>query len=128
MRTKFIVLLTLALATGSLIVSMAPFSTAVGEDPAAGMQAGEELKKQANDSAVNDGIEGDARSSDGDLVGITISGLKRGFNLLVTFTVLLPFTLENLHIPRYGAYPLGLFAQAVMGFGLVQFAANRVYS
>lgn len=127
MRTKFIVVLALALAAGTLVVQMAGFQDSIGQDPAAGMDAGDRLEKQANESAANTGLEGNARASDGDLVGIIISGVQRGVTVLIAFTALLPFTLNKMYIPWYAAYPFGVFGQVLMGIGIIQWATNRVY-
>lgn len=127
MRTQFAVVLGLSLAAGVLVVQMAGFGAVTGEPPAAGMDAGDTLEEEANDSVANSGLQGDARSSDGDLVGVIISGVQVGFSALVAFTAKLPWTLNNLGIPWYGAYPAGLFVQVVMGIGLIQWATNRPY-
>jgi hypothetical protein len=130
MRTAKIVLVVAALGTATLMWGISGFGSLYGTDnPVDGLQSGERLEKQANQSAVseNGSFDSSAEGADeGDIVGIIISGTSA----LVSFAsmaALLPFELQQLGFPRYFAYPIGLLAQAIVGIGVVQFAANRVF-
>jgi hypothetical protein len=127
MRAGWALVLALSIMAGALVVNMAGFGAVTGEPPAAGIEAGEKLEEKANDSAVNSGLEGGARSSDGELVGLAINGIGYVFKI-VEITVLLPFWFEDLGLPWYTAYPAGLFIQVPVGIQLVEFATNRELS
>jgi hypothetical protein len=127
MRAGWALVLALSIMAGALTVNMAGFGAVTGEPPAAGMDAGEKLEEKANESAVNSGLGGDTRASEGELVGIAIEGIGYVFKI-VEVTVLLPFWFQDLGLPWYTAYPAGLFIQVPVGIQLVEFATNRELS
>jgi hypothetical protein len=131
MRTIAPILFVAALGTAALIWGLSGFGAVYGvNDPVSGLESGDALEDQANDSAVsNQGqFNGSADNTDGsdNIVGIVISGISAvvQFATLVAF---LPFELQRLGFPFYFAFPLGVLTQAIVGVGVVQFASNRVF-
>lgn len=116
-----------AIAVGALIWQMAGFASVVGPGPADDLRSGEAINDTARNSTINESFSGDARASDGSLVGFSISAISAIFDL-VGFIVLLPWELNTLGLPWWAAYPLGILGWIIMSFGLVQFAGNRRFS
>jgi hypothetical protein len=127
MRTKAVFVVALSLSMGVLVVQMAGFGAVTGTPPAAGMEAGEQIREQANESVANTGLKGGARSSDGELVGVIISGIKNVVPTIVKTVALMPFVLSDLGFPWYAAAPIGFFSEIVIGIGIIQFATNRKF-
>jgi hypothetical protein len=126
-RTAKIVLVVAAIGTASLMWGLSGFGALYGQsDPVGGLSSGDAVSAQANASAVseNGSFSGAASASDDSIVGLIISGTST----LVAFAgmvALLPVELSALGLPFWFAYPIGLIAQALVGLGIVQFAAGR---
>lgn len=130
MRTIYPTLFVVALGVATLMWTMSGAGALYGQtDPISGMQSDDALQQQANNSAASDGGEfnGSAKGGDSDnIVGLIISGTQA----IVSFAgsvALLPAEIERLGFPWWFAFPIGASAQAIVGIGIVQFAANRVY-
>jgi len=130
METKYPLFLVMALAAATLIWTLSGVGGLYGAgDPISSGGASEKLEDEANDSAASEGgdLESGTQGSDeGNIVGLVISGVDFivSFASMVTF---LPFKLQEIGAPYFLAYPIGLLAQALVGIGIIQFAANRVY-
>ena len=115
-----------SIAVGALMWQMAGFSAVVGPSPADSLESGQEFNKTANNSSVNTGFGGDAQSSDGSLVGLSLSAISAAFNL-IGFGVLLPWELHTLGLPWWAAWPLGILGWTLLSFGLLQFARGGAW-
>lgn len=119
-----------ALGVASLIWGISGFGAVFGPtDPVSDLESGGEFSNEANDSAVteNSTFDASAQGSDSDnIVGIIVSGGSR-IAEFAGMVALLPWELQRLGVPYYAAYPFGLMVQAIVGIGVVQFAANRVF-
>jgi hypothetical protein len=130
MRTIYPTLIVVALGVATLMWGLSGFGAIYGAtDPVSDLESGNELEAQANNSAVSgDGsFNGSAQGADSDnIVGLIVSGTQAitGFAGAVA---LLPWEIQRLGFPYWFAFPMGLSAQAIVGIGVVQFAANRVY-
>ena len=71
------------------------------------------------------GITGSASEQEGSIVGLIVSGTQAIFTFVGT-VVLLPAELNNLCMPWWLAYPVGLVLQVVATITAIQFAVNRV--
>jgi hypothetical protein len=126
-RTARIVLVVAALGTASLMWGLGGLGDLYGEtNPVGDLQSGDEVERQADESAVvdNGSFSGSASRSDDSIVGLIVSGAS-AITDFAAMVALLPLELQRLGLPRYAAYPLGLIAQAVVGIGVVQFATGR---
>lgn len=126
MRTIFAIVLILSLATAGLMFQLAGFDQALsGPDPSADLVSADELEPQANDSAINDGLNGSASTEgEGDIIGLIVTSIDSIFRL-AGFIVLLPLELQNLGFPYWFAYPAGLTLQILGSVGLYQFASDK---
>lgn len=130
MRTKYPVLVVMALATASLIWGMSGFGDVYGVNDPVGddSQAADALQEESNESSASSGgtFEGSANTGtdSNNIVGLIISGISSIVSF-GTMVALLPLELERLGFPRYFAYPIGVLAQTLVGIGIVQFATNR---
>lgn len=127
MRTLYPVLLVIALGIAVTTVNMSGFAAVIQNDPTQGMESGETLEQQVNDSALKEDkpFEGPAgQSDDGDIIGIIIQG-SRAILDFGGAVVLLPLELRDLGAPWYAAYPAGLGLQAIAAIGLIQFWTGR---
>lgn len=113
-----------AIAVGALMWQMAGFSAVVGPGPADQLESGQDFNQTAQNSTLNKSFEGDARSSDGSLVGLSISGISAVFDT-VGFVVLLPWELNDLGLPWWASWPLGILGWSILSIGLIKFASNR---
>lgn len=130
MRTAPAVMFVFAFATGVLIWQLAGVGALFGvPDPGADLQSGEKFEDQTNDSVLEDGDQDsdrfnpDTRGED-NVVGFIISGFTLVFDY-VRLVVLFPIELQNLGVPRFAAYPVGILLQAVTIIGVGQFASGR---
>ena len=127
MRTKAPMLFVAAVLVAGMAWQLAGMSAALGlsqSSPTDGVPVSQ-LNESADKYNPEDGVSGQAPGSDaGGLIGIAISGGQDLANL-IAMAVLLPVVLDNMGMPYYWAYPLGLLAQIISFIGIVQFATNR---
>jgi len=116
----------LCLGAAAMAWQMSGIGAIAGPSPNDDLQSGGELEQQANESVAEEGFDSEASTSDGDLVGVILSGVDF-FAGAVGFVTLLPFELNDLGLPWYGAYPIGLVTQVIIGFAFVQAASGRVF-
>ena len=122
-----IVAFMVCLGVGVMAWNLAGMSAVVGPSATDDLQTGGELERQANDSAANQGFNSSTGDTgDGDLVGVILTGIGSLASVL-RFAVLLPWELERLGLPWFGAYPIGLAAQLILSIAFVQAASNRVF-
>jgi hypothetical protein len=116
----------LVLGTVSLMWVGSGISGEVGSSSVDDLRSGDVVEERANQSEINQGeISGDSTQiDDGSIFGLIVTGL-RSFVELATVVVLLPFELEKLGLPWWGAYPLGLLAQLIMSIVLIVVVMNR---
>jgi len=127
MDTRAILGFTVAIAIGAMMWQMGGFSHVLGVDgPGDNLQSPDRFEDQANDSAVRSGVNGSVRANNDNLVGLALAGIGAVVDG-VAFVGLLPWELEKLGVPWYGAYPLGIGGWYGMGWGLWQFAAGRIW-
>ena len=127
MRTKAPMLFVAAVLVAGMAWQLAGMSAALGlgqSGPTAGVPVSQ-LNESADKYNPEVGVAGQAPGSDaGGLIGIAISG-GQGLANLIALAVLLPVILDNMGVPYYWAYPLGLLAQIISFIGIVQFVTNR---
>lgn len=127
-------LFVLAVLVVGMAWQLAGMSAALGvgqsQSPSSGIDTSQ-LNDTAGDNKVSSGededggISGQAPGSDaGGLIGIAISSGQALANIMA-LVVMFPLILDNLGVPYYWAYPLGLLAQLVAFIGLAQFVSNR---
>jgi hypothetical protein len=131
MQTKYPLFLVLAIAGATLIWVGSGMGATYGVNDPIGSDspAADELQKQVGNSSVSENGSFDAssrRTTDGGLVGMIVTGSQFAvtFGQIVLF---LPAQLQTIGLPGYVAGPIGLLAQAMVAFGVVQFLANRRY-
>jgi hypothetical protein len=121
------VALVLSIGVAALMFSASGYADVTGSDPTAGLgPVGENVETQANESAVNSGVEGAASGSDEPLINFILSG---GGALLTTakLVVSLPQALQGLGFPVWFARPVGFFVTIGTGIGIIQFISGRIY-
>jgi len=127
MDTKAILGFTVAIAIGAMMWQMAGFSAAFGVNgPGDDLQSPDRFEGQAQNSSLKTGVNGSVRAQNDNLIGLALTGIG-GFVDAVAFVGLLPWELERLGLPWYGAYPLGLGGWYGIGWGLWQAAAGRYF-
>lgn len=127
MDTRAILGFSVAIALGAMMYQMGGFGAALGVDgPGDELNSPGQFEESANDSAIKQGVNGSVQAQNDNLVGLALSGIS-AFVDGVAFVALLPFELEKLGVPWYGAYPLGLGGWYGMGWGIWQVAMGRVY-
>lgn len=129
-RTISALLFVVALGTATLIWGLSGFGAVYGvNDPVSGLESGDALQEQANDSAASNSgqFNGSAENAGDDttnIVGIVISATSSIADL-VTLVALLPWELQRLGFPAYFALPIGALTQLIAGISVLQFASNR---
>lgn len=132
MRTTPVLIMVFAFATGALIFQIAGIGGMFGAaDPSSDLQTPGEFEEEASDNPLNEEEDGerfdpDTRGED-NVVGFIISGFSLVFSY-ARLVVLFPIELQNIGVPRFAAYPVGLLMQAVLVFGIAQFASGRIWS
>jgi len=119
----------MSLGLAGMMLGASGFEAAWGA-PAPKTDAAQEEIEKANESAGVKGTEGPVSgpvsSSDSSIVGLITDGL-RGLVNIAGAVIVLPRTLVNLGFPGWFAWPIGTFASALAGIGIIQFATNRVW-
>jgi hypothetical protein len=132
MNTKFPLLLVIALAGATLIWTMSGVGDLYGQSDPIGSdsEAADALEEQADEApqtengSFNTTAHGRGETS---LPGMVVSAGK----FMISFATIvthLPQELMKLGFPAYFAVPLGIISQALVGIGIVQFLADRVYN
>lgn len=132
MRSIAFVIFVFALGASFAIVQGAGFADAAGFS--ANVPGGEDVQSQlgsaANDSAAGDStdLSGDVQNvgGEGNIVSVIISGAQI-FARAGGAVVALPSTLASLILPEYASNPIGTFIVVIVGLGLVQAAAGRLW-
>lgn len=123
MRTQFLVVIVIALAVASMMLSMSGLNAVFGQSKNADLES--DLNSTANDTAAGEGdFSADARS-EGSIVGFVISGAQSLGNAL-SMIVGLPYTLMGMGFPKYFAWPVGMAGYIIASIGFVQFITGRV--
>jgi hypothetical protein len=134
MRTTPALLIVFAFAAGTLMFQLAGVGALFGaSDPSDDLTSGEEFAEEGEDNILedqegedNEEFQPDTRGSD-NLVGFIISAFGIVFNY-VQLVVLFPIELQNIGLPRWAAYPIGLITQTIAVFGVAMFASGRVWT
>lgn len=125
MRTIAPVMIVFALAVSGAMLGGSGFADAWGGDPPQTSAAQDSLNDSASRVGPGSGpAAGPVSNTDSSLVGLIVSGWT-SFVEIAGAVALLPVTLVNLGFPAWFAAPAGVFAQFVIGVGLVQFVSNR---
>lgn len=127
MDTKVFYVAILSIAIGALMWQLGGFGDLfAGTSPGENLNSGEQVKGESNTSVVDGNFSGDARASDGSLVGLIISGAQDIIDS-VTLVLYLPMELAELGLPTWAARPIGSLASVVIGIGLIQLVIGRVF-
>jgi hypothetical protein len=128
MDTKAVWVASFSLAVAVLMFSMSGLGPALtnGTGPADELESGEKFEKEVDQNgSVSQGFGGEVNENSDSLTGLALGGVSAFFGW-VGVLALLPLELNRLGLPYWAAYPLGLLFQAMIGIGLVQFAAGRI--
>lgn len=129
MRTTAPALVVMCIGLAGMMLGASGFEDAWGAPAPKTDAAQEEIQKANNSSGVkgSDGpISGPVSSSDSSIVGLISDGLS-GLTNIAGAVIVLPQTLINIGFPGWFAWPIGTFASALAGIGIIQFATNRVW-
>ena len=131
MRTIPIVAFVLCLGVAFAIVTGAGIGAEIFgvKNQDAGTQG--ELDDSANETSLNESEGGGVSGSvlgdnEPTVVGFILSTGDTVTNIAAA-VILLPFVLANLGFPAYFAFPVGAFAQIVVGIGVFQFITGRTW-
>lgn len=125
MDTKVFYAGIMAIAIGAAMWQLGGFAdlfsaSSAGED----LESGSKIEDEANGSAIDGKFQGDASSTDGNLVGMIISGGAEIFSI-AAFVLYLPGEIAELGLPEYAAQPVGSLAAIMISIGVIQFVTNR---
>lgn len=131
MRTTPALLIVFSFAAGTLMFQLAGVGALFGgPDPSSDLQSGEEFAEENDDTILSDSgeedneeFQPDTRGGD-NLVGFIISAFGIVFSY-VQLVVLFPVELQNIGMPRWAAYPIGLLIQTIGVFGVASYASGR---
>lgn len=127
MDTRWAFIALISIAIGGMIWQMGGFASEfAGEDPGGDLASPAEINESARKGPVSGDFSGDARASDGSLVGLIISGGSTLKSMAVA-VVYLPGELIALGLPRYAARPLGTLATLMTSIGLILLIIGRVW-
>jgi hypothetical protein len=125
MRTKFPLAVILALAVAFLFFTGSGFNSLVNGETSSGVD--ERFVERANDSSVNESLEGSrSGTDDGSIVGLVIGGADDLGGILGLASAI-PSTLAALGFPTWFADPIGYLAEIIISIGLIQFVTGRIY-
>jgi len=127
MRSTWAVALTLSIGVASLMFGLSGYGGAVAKDPTDGLgPVGSSVQDQASNSSVESGVDGAAGNTDQPLITFILNGGGALLSIAQS-VVLLPVALMNLGFPAWFAVPIGSLVSIIVGVGITQFIAGRVY-
>lgn len=124
MRTKYPILLVVAMATAMMMLSMSGFTANMQAGQRDSATAKKNLQATSQNSSVSTGQTGAADTTG--IFSYIVTAAAQIFSFIKMVT-LLPVTLQRLGFPAFFAYPVGLVTQLVASIGLIQFIGARVY-
>jgi len=125
MRTQYPFVAAVCIAIAFLVVSMSGVGAVFGTAGQPSISSAETLEENVQGESVSaeGGVSG---SSDGELTEFIVNGLSF-LGDMITFALFLPLQLQQLGLPYFWAYPLGIGAQLLTLLGFTMLAMNRRY-
>lgn len=130
MRTKFPVLVVMALGTATMMWTLSGFGMVYQQDasdPITGLESDQAVNDSASNSpAGSEGFSSSTEAQGDNIVGIILTGIQTIVGFAST-VAMLPAEMMDLGWPSWAAGPLGTLAVVFVGIGIAQFASNRIY-
>lgn len=125
MDTKVFYIAIISIAIGGLMWQLGGFTDLfAGTSPGDQLDSADDVSERADDAAIRGEFNGSASSSDGNLVGLVISGGSL-FVDTVTLVLFLPGELAALGLPSWAADPIGDLSAIFISIGAVQAVVGR---